>query len=390
MLAVAESGLSQMNDILTEMKAKATSAASDTLGDEERAAISAQLRSLAQQINDIVTETTWNDEGLLGGSISKSLQTGAGTSDVTVWTLDQNHQATELEVATSSGNALFSSLATVASAFNTTADTLTGASYATAFSGLATLSTGNYKFTILDKAVGANTGNAAATATAVAAVAGVGGLTETTAAGDELASGHYKIILDVASTANTLYYSIEDQDGGLVAATNSAAITGGAVTLLGNGDAGIGVKLTGVVGTDVVASSIHFEYIEKDTAKMALYQVSGSTETAVQVDSNGTDDSATFGVNDTRSYFYASTSATYDTGVGIEVALSTIGDITASSYTSFSYTEANDLTVSLLDNDDATEYMTKVDTALQIVTSSLNDIGSLVSRLDAKEEAVGG
>ena len=67
MLAVAESGLQQISDILTEMKGKATQAASDTLGVNERDAIKTQLESLSKQISDIrkrhsgMTQTCWTE-----------------------------------------------------------------------------------------------------------------------------------------------------------------------------------------------------------------------------------------------------------------------------------------------------------------------------------------
>jgi len=389
MLAVAESGLTQMNDILTEMKAKATAAASDTLGTEERAAISAQLKSLAQQINDIVSETTWNDDALLDGTVNKSLQTGAGSTDTTVWTLSRNHSATELEVATSSGNAVIASLATSSTSFAATSTLPSGAGAATVFTGLATLDSGNYKFKILDKAVGATTGKATSQ-TDLLTVAGVGGLTQSAGAADELDSGFYQIKFIRNTATTTISYAIYDQSGGVVAAANSAQVAAGVVTLLGDTDTDLGIKLTGVVeGSIASGSSIYVEYIKQNEAKAGLYAVSGSTETAVQIDANGTDDSTTFGVNDLNTFFYGTAAATFDTGRGIEVKLGSFASITANSYTSFSYTEANDLTVSLVDSDDATAYMEKVDTALSNVTSSLNDIGSLVSRLDKKEEAVG-
>lgn len=390
MLAVAESGLSQMTEILTEMKAKATSAASDTMGVEERSAISAQLKSLAQQINDIVSETTWNDDGLLGGNVTKALQTGAGSTDITTWTLTQNHTATELNVATSSGNAVLASLATVAGGFATSGTTLTGAAAASVFSGLTALGSGNYKFTFLDAAVSATTGKATLQGNLAA---GFGGITEvgSATAGGELASGFYRIAFGTSEAGGgTVNYTIYNQDDVIVASATGITIAGNSVVLVGNNGDDLGIKLTGIVGGSIASGSeMYVEYIREDEAKVALYSVNGATETALQVDVNGNDDVDGFGVNDTRTYFYATAGATYDTGRGIEVKLDVIGDISANSYTSFSYIEADDLTVDLVNSNDATAYMQKLDTALSNVTSSLNAIGSLVARLDKKEEAVG-
>ncbi len=98
MLAVGEGGLQKMTDIITLMKAKCVQGASDTLGDDERAAIASELASLAQQIDDIVAETTWNSSPLLDGSAAKTLQTGAESGETTDWTLAQPHDSTTLGV----------------------------------------------------------------------------------------------------------------------------------------------------------------------------------------------------------------------------------------------------------------------------------------------------
>jgi flagellin len=67
MLSVAEGGLNKIQDILVTMRKKAEEAANDTLGGDERAAISDQLAQFANEIDDIVSETTWNGKELLGG-----------------------------------------------------------------------------------------------------------------------------------------------------------------------------------------------------------------------------------------------------------------------------------------------------------------------------------
>lgn len=84
MLAVAEGGLQKINDILIKMRDKATQAASDTLGSDERTAIASQLSDFATEINDIVSTTKWNANKLLDGlgdfSGTVVFQTGAETS----------------------------------------------------------------------------------------------------------------------------------------------------------------------------------------------------------------------------------------------------------------------------------------------------------------------
>jgi flagellin len=84
LLAVAESGMGRVNDILVQMRNKAESAASDTMGQNERAAIVTQLQAYAAQIDDIAEQTEWNGTKLINGdTTSLSFQTGAGESDVT-------------------------------------------------------------------------------------------------------------------------------------------------------------------------------------------------------------------------------------------------------------------------------------------------------------------
>jgi flagellin len=84
LLAVAESGMGRVNDILVQMRNKAESAASDTMGVNERAAIVTQLQAYAAQIDDIAAQTEWNGNKLINGSLGTlSFQTGAGESDVT-------------------------------------------------------------------------------------------------------------------------------------------------------------------------------------------------------------------------------------------------------------------------------------------------------------------
>ena len=85
LLAVAESGMGRINDILVQMQNKAESAASDTMGTSERSAIVTQLQAYAAQIDDISSQTEWNGTKLIDGHSNTALefQTGAGKDDVT-------------------------------------------------------------------------------------------------------------------------------------------------------------------------------------------------------------------------------------------------------------------------------------------------------------------
>jgi len=100
MLGVAEGGLQSILDILITMKAKVTQAASDTLGTEERAAIESQLDDLANEIDSIVAQTTYNNVALIDGTYTdKSLQIGSETTDTMTVNITQNHTAASLGVS---------------------------------------------------------------------------------------------------------------------------------------------------------------------------------------------------------------------------------------------------------------------------------------------------
>ncbi len=62
LLAVAESGMGRLSDILIQMRNKAEAAASDTMGTEERKALVTQMTAYAEQIDDIVAQTKWNGQ----------------------------------------------------------------------------------------------------------------------------------------------------------------------------------------------------------------------------------------------------------------------------------------------------------------------------------------
>jgi flagellin len=84
MLAVAEGALMKINDILVTMKEKVVMSASDSIGTQERQAISQQLVQLTQEIDEIAQQTEFNGTTLLDASKSFNFQTGA--ENQTVWT----------------------------------------------------------------------------------------------------------------------------------------------------------------------------------------------------------------------------------------------------------------------------------------------------------------
>jgi len=77
-LDIAESSFDTVMDQLIEMKALATQAANDTLGAAERSFIADQITALGNDINEISSQTVFQDYNLLDGALD-----GAGDSTFT-------------------------------------------------------------------------------------------------------------------------------------------------------------------------------------------------------------------------------------------------------------------------------------------------------------------
>ena len=80
MLSVAEGGLQSINDILVQLNQKIETAASDSLGTDERKAISTQLAQMVSEINDTAQQTTFDGVALLNSSTTLHFQTGVTSS----------------------------------------------------------------------------------------------------------------------------------------------------------------------------------------------------------------------------------------------------------------------------------------------------------------------
>jgi len=76
MLAVAEGGLLSINDILVQLGEKVIQASSDTLGSDERKAISVQLVSMINEIDDIAQQTRFGSTNILNSDDTLFFQTG--------------------------------------------------------------------------------------------------------------------------------------------------------------------------------------------------------------------------------------------------------------------------------------------------------------------------
>ena len=145
LLAVAESGLGRINDILIQMRNKAEAGASDTMGESERQALIDQMVAYSKQIDDIVDQTKWTStsQSLIGGyydATALTFQTGVDNGDTT--TLDG---LTNLRASDASGLNLASQSASSRSVDAlTNATGITTAVTASPFAHMTELSNGSY------------------------------------------------------------------------------------------------------------------------------------------------------------------------------------------------------------------------------------------------------
>ncbi len=122
-LDVAEGAYSNIMDILQTIKEKATQAADGSLNSTQRSAIDGQVNALIEEIDDIVNNTTFNDQALVDGSFSTVFQTGEqGTEQLSV-SLSSADSATlgidSIDLTTANGAS--TAITTVSSAIDTLA-----------------------------------------------------------------------------------------------------------------------------------------------------------------------------------------------------------------------------------------------------------------------------
>ncbi len=83
-LNIAEGGYQTIMDLLQTMKEKATQAADGSLSSAQRSALDNQVTALISEVEDIVSETTFNGMSLVDGTYSTSgikFHTGSGASN---------------------------------------------------------------------------------------------------------------------------------------------------------------------------------------------------------------------------------------------------------------------------------------------------------------------
>ncbi len=150
LMAVAESGMGRLSDILIQMRNKAEAAASDTMGTTERSIVKDQLLAYAAQIDDVVSQTKWNGNKLIDGTAGTlKFQTGADEGETTDLSAISNMNSVSLGLVTSldssEATGTFDGSATVdATISGISAATAGAARFANSGLGMEELSTGTY------------------------------------------------------------------------------------------------------------------------------------------------------------------------------------------------------------------------------------------------------
>ncbi len=99
-LSIAEGSLNNINQILLNMRDLVVSAASDTLGTNERNAITTQITSLKAEIDRIAQQTSFNGTSLLDGTFTgKRFQTGDTGTDFISFSISSNFNSSSIGLA---------------------------------------------------------------------------------------------------------------------------------------------------------------------------------------------------------------------------------------------------------------------------------------------------
>ncbi len=98
-VSIAEGGLNNMNELLSQMIEKITLAANDTQGASERSAIQQELNQLAEEIDSVAQQTQFNGIVLLTGG-TLTFQTGPDGANISKFTLSHAFTSAALGINT--------------------------------------------------------------------------------------------------------------------------------------------------------------------------------------------------------------------------------------------------------------------------------------------------
>lgn len=382
LLAVAESGLGRLTDILNSMRTITENAANDTNGTDERTIVKEQLVSYAQQINDIVEQTKWSDKKLIDGSYNATadaltFQTGADVGETTKLSGLTDMHALALDLLRAASSAVNASVST--SAIGT----------------------------------GWTVGTSAVT-------------------GTEAATGTYSVE-SVFASDGSYTLNLLSSSGATVASTTGAYVDGAAetidfgngmtVTMAGSGiyTAGVAAAATGSALTGI--SSVATAAVTGTNAEIA----SGNYHVSVVVGTTGAYTATLKDATDTTTFGTVTgtavnaTAFSVDFGVGVSATVSAIADVTAgaTATATVAYTHSTAASYALADSNpfgytalvgaqaagvnigetmvsgvavsysaDFSAYMSIIDSAMVKVNSQLSKIGSLTGSLTFKEDQI--
>jgi len=88
MLQTAGGALTEVTNMMIRMKDLATQSADQSSSDADRTAIQAEFSSLASEVNNIMTKTTFGGQNLFTGTLAADMQFQTGAADDDIWTLD--------------------------------------------------------------------------------------------------------------------------------------------------------------------------------------------------------------------------------------------------------------------------------------------------------------
>jgi flagellin len=99
-LSIAEGALTNINNILLNMRDLVVQGSSDTLGATERSAINTQLSSLRAEVDRIASKSTFNGTTLLNGTFTdKRFQTGDDAQDYISFSISSNFNSSSIGLA---------------------------------------------------------------------------------------------------------------------------------------------------------------------------------------------------------------------------------------------------------------------------------------------------
>ncbi len=125
-LDVAEGAYSNIMDILQTLKEKATQAADGSLNSTQRNAIDGQVSALIEEIDDMVENTTFNDQNLIDGTFDTVFQVGENGDEQLTVSLSAADSATlgidSVDLTTANGAS--TAISTISSAIDTLAQAM--------------------------------------------------------------------------------------------------------------------------------------------------------------------------------------------------------------------------------------------------------------------------